>query len=115
MPKKCASCRHFQSDPNSDQFERGFCTHIRIRRPSLWTPPGQQPVPINRAREICDKEGDGIFVHFEPKTPAAGFAFAQAAGASAQGFTIAEDLFYPHTEIEGYQEGDNDDFLRGDL
>lgn len=110
MPKKCEGCRHFKP-AEGGQFTDGRCDSLDVSntRP-YWKRRG--PVLITIAREICDKEGDGIFVHFEPKTPAAGRAFAKACAAS---FTIAEDLFYPHTEIEGYREGDNDDFLRGDV
>lgn len=68
--KKCERCRHFRSDRNRRGFEAGVCTSSSIAINSL---------PILDAREICDKEGDGIFVYFEPKTPAAGVVFAKAA------------------------------------
>ncbi|MEQ1644253.1 MAG: hypothetical protein ABL959_12470, partial [Pyrinomonadaceae bacterium] len=37
--------------------------------------PDRKGLPLDYARNLCDREGDGIFVHFEPKTPTAGAAF----------------------------------------
>lgn len=74
MPKKCESCRHFRP---AEQFEKSVCQNSRVINTQPYT--SRSLMLINTARDICDKEGDGIFVHFEPKTPAAGQAFAKAA------------------------------------
>lgn len=79
MQRKCESCRHYQpSRAFPGQFARGVCHTVRIRRPTISTPPEAPPVPILEARDICDREGDGHFVHFEPLIPEAGAAAAAA-------------------------------------
>lgn len=35
------------------------------------------PESLDEAREICNKEGDGIFVYFQPRDPQAGATFAE--------------------------------------
>lgn len=72
--KKCESCRFFV--PKGPRFEDAGCSQINVRRPTLFAPPESQPVAIRPAREVCNKEGDGIFVYFEPSYPSAGAAFA---------------------------------------
>jgi len=71
MPIKCESCKF---------LKRGFaiqvCTSARTRLVD-----GYDTI-IGKAREICDREGDGIFVYFEPKDPTTGAAFAGTAGVS---------------------------------
>ena len=71
MPKKCESCQNFRPDWRNRGFEAGACISRKIVT--------MNSLPILTARGLCDKEGDGIFVYFEPKTPAAGVAFAKAA------------------------------------
>ena len=39
--------------------------------------------PLYFAREFCDREGDGVFVYFEPKEPHAGAAVEQSLRAAA--------------------------------
>ncbi len=75
MPKKCESCRHFRAEGEGSPFNTARCKSpviVLVFNRCL-------SVAISDAREICDQEGDGIFVYFEPKTPAAGQAFAKAA------------------------------------
>lgn len=70
MPKKCESCRHYRQDPSKPGFDFGFCFSPQIKIP-------MHSLPVLRAREICDREGDGIFVYFEPREPASGCAVAE--------------------------------------
>lgn len=65
MPNRCESCRFFAGHYRS--FEESSCVRLEL------------PEDITAAREICNKEGDGIFVYFEPKTPTAGATFGQTA------------------------------------
>lgn len=73
MPKKCESCLFFLPS-RGDAFEDGRCDS-----PSLIIEHGLDYLPeIYVARELCDKEGDGHFVYFEPLPPSAtGAAFAR--------------------------------------
>jgi hypothetical protein len=72
MPKKCESCKHYGNLSSDGKFENGFCNSRALAVSS-----GLQgrSIPITLGREICDVEGDGIFVHFEPKTPVSGVGF----------------------------------------
>ena len=74
MPKKCEECRHYKPSGLARGFWNGFCaspTILNIREVVMSN------LSIRYAREICDREGDGIFVHFEPKCPTAGACFVQ--------------------------------------
>lgn len=59
MPNiKCLSCRwHLEPTGNCPQ---GSCYSRRV------TGGNRQVLPLDTAREVCNKEGDGIFVYFEP-------------------------------------------------
>lgn len=72
MPKKCESCRHYTAYkiPKGD----GECSQPII---GATAPCNLGRLRITAAREICNKEGDGHFVYFEPKDPATGAAFIQ--------------------------------------
>lgn len=75
MKMKCESCRHFGLSRPKGDARNGLCRNENvIREGALFET--SYFLPISPAREICDKEGDGHFVYFEPKTPAAG-AFVQ--------------------------------------
>lgn len=78
MPKKCESCRHYLPVPGTNEFHKAQCTSWEVLSLEAHIFGGPMPL-IEDAREICDKEGDGIFVYFEPKVPTAGVAFAKAA------------------------------------
>ena len=65
MPKKCESCKYYRNYGNVP-FEKGICTSQKT-----WN------ANIVLARDECDKEGNGTFVHYEPKTPTAGATFGQ--------------------------------------
>ena len=69
MPTKCLTCRHL-SEPKTNRFEDRLCTSLEVMRVR-----STRPLPVMQAREICDKESNGIFVHYTPKNPAAGAAF----------------------------------------
>lgn len=97
MPKKCESCRHCVSEQIDNTplvFIRGkqieqrsrlthtiiYCANDKCATDQVREMfPDRKGVPLDMARQICDREGDGIFVYFEPKTPAAG-AFVQITG-----------------------------------
>jgi hypothetical protein len=77
MTKKCDSCRHRKE---SDQGLLGTairCANPVILKLAYTTKMPASDMPLTYAREICNKEGDGIFVYFEPKTPASGAAVAK--------------------------------------
>ncbi len=63
MPKKCESCRFYRNF-KSQPFEKGICSSPDVFSSKVLT-----------ARQECDKEGDGRFVYYEPKPPAAGMTF----------------------------------------
>lgn len=68
MPRKCESCHFFFgrrfNRPGELPFDQSSCVHIAT------------PEPINEARAVCDREGDGHFVYFEPRDPEAGASVA---------------------------------------
>lgn len=70
MPNKCESCRHFRLSRPKGDFRNGTCSseQVALTRTLMLT---GAFLPISTAREICDREGDGIFVYFEPKEPTA--------------------------------------------
>lgn len=59
----CHLCRHFRPSVTG-RFDDGICVDRTIVR--LHGRPGTTWFRINPAREVCDREGDGRFVHFEP-------------------------------------------------
>lgn len=90
VPIKCDTCRHcvlvevpkFQFSPGTIP---GTLQHVAVCKNELCTTeqiremfPERHGMPLDMAREICNREGDGIFVHFEPKTPKAGAAFGES-------------------------------------
>ncbi len=85
MTKKCYECHFYDQKQGSE-----FCQRMM---PELPESEGSF-IALDTAREICNKEGDGIFVYFEPilSSPPArgGVAFASndevvgAAGAAVQ-------------------------------
>lgn len=75
MPKKCESCRYYVNPERAFEFDGAICSNIEINSTVRF----QRVVMMPEARELCDREGDGHFIYFEPKEPAAGQAFAKAA------------------------------------
>lgn len=74
MSKKCECCRHFQLSRPKGHFNDGTCRNSTVvDEGSLFTGT-RTSLPILKAREICDREGDGRFVHFDPKDDTAGGA-----------------------------------------
>ena len=73
MSKKCEMCRHFFNDP-ALEFKYGVCGSEDVLGVMLGS---AEAIDINSGRMICDKEGDGIFVYFEPieQDPSAGATF----------------------------------------
>lgn len=78
MPKKCEGCQFFFNDP-AQGFHEGICVNETIA--AVVSGGICDVIDIDSARHVCDREGDGIFVYYEPKTPAAGAAFAGNADA----------------------------------
>jgi len=81
MPIKCEGCRYFEQPTVIHEKSVRPFRHVSVCTNKLCVPnyfeikPNFHGLNIDTAREICDREGDGIFVHFEPK-PSAGAAFA---------------------------------------
>lgn len=70
MPKKCESCQHYVGQPI---FGKEFCLNVIVKAAAKSDDVFlDQFTKLDPAREICDTEGDGIFVFFQPITPAAG-------------------------------------------
>ncbi len=71
MPRKCDECKFYKSEAvhrneairRLDYCTNAQCTTAQIREMF----PDRKGVPLDIAREICNKEGDGIFVYFQPK------------------------------------------------
>lgn len=78
MPKKCESCRHYFSDPAMKGVEVCGSEDV-IGQIAVGV---AEAIDLNFGRMICDKEGDGIFVYFEPieTEPSAGAAVAEDRG-----------------------------------
>lgn len=74
---KCKDCRHFEPSP-TEVFFHGSCRNPRVHGPLTRSRSANVKLDIVEAREICNKEGDGIFVHFEPKIPGNGAAFGES-------------------------------------
>lgn len=70
MPKKCESCRFYCNEITEHRnFYLGYCTRddVFAESPIPDDPAFYQDYPrIADARKICDREGDGVFVYFEP-------------------------------------------------
>ena len=82
MPKKCESCRFYAHQVSELYFD--LCkqqTVVDLVFPPEFETDKFVDAPLTLARDICNKEGDGIFVYFDPKTPTAGAAFAGNADA----------------------------------
>lgn len=78
MTNKCESCIHYQKETPHHTFGAGRCIQQAVgRKLRRILSDTVRFHTIDYAREICNKEGDGIFVYFEPKTPTAGAAFVQ--------------------------------------
>ena len=97
MPIKCESCKHCVS-VKVPRFRfgkaivSGDLQTVKVCKNHLCTTedireqfPDRHGMPLDMAREICDREGNGIFVHFEPKTPASGASFGSEPRAIATG------------------------------
>lgn len=78
MPNKCESCRFYGTEivaAGENQRRIRFCTNPNTVTDKVREMfPDRRGVPLDMARDICDREGDGIFVYYEPKTPATGAA-----------------------------------------
>ena len=70
---KCETCRFLRTGPSP---ETSYCTSPEVNTEFYGIKFAATSLP--KAREICNKEGDGIFVHFEPKTPGNGAAFGES-------------------------------------
>lgn len=97
MPK-CESCRFYDKPSPSHTFGAGQC-----RQSEIGSRLGKNGLrgfhTIEFAREICDREGDGRFVYFEPKNPGGiGAAFGTPASLPA---TDASALEEPKTMAAG--------------
>ena len=71
MPKKCESCRYFRNLTDWD-FNYGACVSEAVLGEMVGS---ADAIDILSGRKICDREADGIFVHFEPIEPTAGAIF----------------------------------------
>lgn len=87
MPKKCESCRNYRTTTGPATIGRLRRDHFGDNIPTIevcsYFPVepyrcGEglvESMRLDQARDICDREGDGIFVYFEPKEPTSGAAF----------------------------------------
>lgn len=97
MKPKCLSCRHYGNhftnftDPAPGVFASGWCSapeiNAQVESAGYILARGSS-VDIATARDLCDREGNGIFVHFEPEDPATGAAFAGPQAASLPEHTL---------------------------
>lgn len=76
MPRKCESCRHFIETKKGQKihFFSNQCSRSEIVDEIFPTSlcHKQLSAGVDLARDICDREGDGHFVYFEPRDPSAG-------------------------------------------
>lgn len=72
MKKKCYDCRHYFSDPAMPRIE--VCGSEDVLSLSVTF---DDAIDLQFGRQICDREGDGHFVYFEPIeiVPSAGAVF----------------------------------------
>lgn len=84
MPKKCESCLYFEPNTITGRFEDSFCTHIYTYFNNVID-----------ALKHCDREGDGHFVYFEPKTPAAGAAVSEPPASAGGQFVQITRTHHP--------------------
>ena len=72
MSRKCESCRHYFSDPAIPGVE--VCGSEDVLGQMVGV---AEAIELSFGREICDREGDGHFVYFEPieVDPSAGATF----------------------------------------
>jgi hypothetical protein len=77
--KKCESCKSYEADPKRRGFGFGTCASQQVMRVfcQATSPMTYATLGIGLARELCDREGDGHFVYFEPKDPESGSPFVQ--------------------------------------
>lgn len=75
MTKICENCRHYFQPFVEKSFDDAVCGSPAVQ--AIDDPQNESHFApmIANARDICNREGDGIFVHFEPKTPTAGATF----------------------------------------
>lgn len=76
----CDRCKHLLADAAGAEFCQTAFGNVDIGRGPF--------TPIDEAREICDREGDGRFVYFEPSDepqPSAGASFVQITRAAVAG------------------------------
>lgn len=90
---KCEQCRHHKP---AQKFTQSECTNPKVVQiqTELNKAPGTRyldsdKLPILRARYLCDREGDGIFIHYEPKDPESG-AVAIPPGGNTTGRECAQ-------------------------
>lgn len=83
MPKKCESCKWYI--PHRDGFSAGQCAQPELLQATIDE--GFALFNVSRARELCDRESNGVFVYFEPvlSSPSSegGVAFASNDGVVA--------------------------------
>lgn len=76
IAKKCDGCRFYGvKSVHEREAMRAirFCTSPKTVTTEVERMfPDRLGVPLDMAREICDREGDGFFVYFEPKEPTRG-------------------------------------------
>lgn len=66
MRRICDSCRHFAT---AEAGGREVCLNRTVVR--TGGRPGSVDLSIEPARDVCNKEGDGRFVYFEPNAESA--------------------------------------------
>lgn len=69
MPRKCDSCLHSSKYPGP----RG--TVIELCSAPATQLDKRIVTQLGDARVICDREGDGVFVYYQPRHPQAGATF----------------------------------------
>lgn len=70
MHKKCDDCRFLgtTTKPTAPRRTIEFCTSPNTASAEIQNMfPDRHGVPIDMARQACDREDDGHFVYFEPK------------------------------------------------
>ena len=81
MPKKCETCRHHGTidrgpkrilvpglvDRSRNSLVELCSNHVLASDEIKEMFPDRHGLPLDYARNLCDREGDGIFVYYEPK------------------------------------------------